>query len=201
VACLLPAAPALAAPDCRFILGFAALQAMDPADVGTCLDNQASAANGDAIQHTSKGLMAWRKSDNWTAFTDGYQTWINGPDGLAERLNTKRFTWEANDDGPEGIGTDGAPVSAPAPPVTCSTLTAVGQAQVQVAIADAKHLDALLAVQIQQDTLAERRIPNLPANAGWYAAEDAQIAADRARMALDALYIAKDTAALALPAC
>src|SRR5947209_3438496 len=39
--------------------------------------------------------MAWRKADNWTAFTNGYETWINGPAGLARRLNTERFTWEA----------------------------------------------------------------------------------------------------------
>src|SRR6185437_12780780 len=52
------------------------------------------AANGDAQQHTTKGLLAWRKADNWTAFTDGYRTWINGPDGLVKRLNADRFPWE-----------------------------------------------------------------------------------------------------------
>ncbi len=26
--------------------------------------------------------MAWRKADNWTAFTNGYKTWLNGPNGL-----------------------------------------------------------------------------------------------------------------------
>lgn len=67
---------------------------MDPGDIGNCLDNQAFAANGDAQQHTTRGLMAWRKADNWTAFTDGYRTWINGPDGLVNRLNTDHFPWE-----------------------------------------------------------------------------------------------------------
>ena len=38
--------------------------------------------------------MAWRKADNWTAFTDGNRTWINGPYGLADRLNTECSTWE-----------------------------------------------------------------------------------------------------------
>ncbi|HUZ77607.1 MAG TPA: hypothetical protein VMV93_08520, partial [Chloroflexota bacterium] len=85
-----PAAPAA----CDFILGFKTLQALDPGDMGTCLDNQAFASNGDALQHTTKGLMVWRKSDNWTAFTNGYTTWINGPDGLVSRLNTTRFPWE-----------------------------------------------------------------------------------------------------------
>jgi hypothetical protein len=81
---------------CRYILGFATLHALDTADTGGCLTNQAFAANGDAQQPTTTGLMAWRKADNWTAFTDGYRTWINGPAGLAQRLNTQRFAWEAN---------------------------------------------------------------------------------------------------------
>ncbi len=81
---------------CQFILGFATLHNLDTEDVGDCLDNQTSQANGDAHQDTSKGLMAWRKADNWTAFTNGYRTWINGPGGLVTRLNTERFPWEAD---------------------------------------------------------------------------------------------------------
>jgi hypothetical protein len=50
--------------------------------------------NGDGLQSTTRGLMVWRKSDNWTAFTDGFRTWINGPSGVQERLNTQRFPWE-----------------------------------------------------------------------------------------------------------
>jgi uncharacterized protein YkwD len=65
--------------------------------VGDCTSNQAFAANGDAQQTSSHGLLAWRKADNWTAFTDGYRTWINGPNGLQTRLNTERFSWEATD--------------------------------------------------------------------------------------------------------
>jgi len=83
-----------ASPSCQFILGFQTLRNLDPQDTGYCVDNQTFAANGDAQQHTTKGLMAWRKADNWTAFTNGYQTWINGPQGLQERLNTQRFSWE-----------------------------------------------------------------------------------------------------------
>lgn len=95
---LLTVTPALAqsAPTCQYILGFATLHALDPIDTGACVDNQAFAANGDAQQHTTNGLMAWRKLDDWTAFTNGYWTWINGPAGLAKRLNTQRFSWEAN---------------------------------------------------------------------------------------------------------
>jgi hypothetical protein len=70
--------------------------------VGQCIDNQGFAPNGDAVQHTSGGLLVWRKADNWTAFTDGNSTWINGPNGIQSRLNTDRFEWEARiPDGPK----------------------------------------------------------------------------------------------------
>jgi len=84
-----------APPPCQFILGFKALHELDPGDVGDCVDDQGFQPNGDALQHTTKGLMAWRKVDNWTAFTNGAVTWINGPDGLASRPNSDRFPWES----------------------------------------------------------------------------------------------------------
>jgi hypothetical protein len=98
---LLPSvARAQSAPACQFVLGFAALQAMLPAVVGNCVDDeQHNPDNGDALQHTTVGLLVWRKADNWTAFTDGYRTWINGPNGLVERLNSWRFPWEADANG------------------------------------------------------------------------------------------------------
>jgi hypothetical protein len=112
---LLTAAPvdAQATGGCQFILGFATLHGLDPSDIGACTENQAFAANGDAQQHTTNGLMAWRKADNWTAFTNGYMTWINGPNGLASRLNTQRFSWEAN---PDGLPVVGGTASASALP-------------------------------------------------------------------------------------
>ncbi len=81
-------------PACKFILGFQTLHDLDPADTGDCLDNQAFASNGDALQHTTNGLLVWRKADNWTAFTNGYRTWINSKFGLRQRLNSERFEWE-----------------------------------------------------------------------------------------------------------
>ncbi|MGH2364055.1 MAG: cupredoxin domain-containing protein [Chloroflexota bacterium] len=96
--------------SCNFVLGFKTLHDLDPADIGDCLTNQTSASNGDARQQTTKGLMAWRKADNWTAFTNGYTTWINGPSGLASRLNTARFPWEH-----DTAGASGAPAAAPTP--------------------------------------------------------------------------------------
>ena len=99
-ASLLTTATAFAQTTCTFQLGFATIDGMIPQVVGTCLENeQHNPANGDALQHTTNGLLVWRKSDNFTAFTDGYHSWVNGPDGLQERLNSQRFVWEANPDG------------------------------------------------------------------------------------------------------
>jgi hypothetical protein len=79
----------------EFVLGFKTLADMIPDVVGQPLeDEHHNPESGDGLQLTSKGLMVWRKADNWTAFTDGYRTWINGPNGLQTRLNTERFSWE-----------------------------------------------------------------------------------------------------------
>ena len=93
-------APSVWAADCKFVLGFATLKALideaeGPDKVGQCLENEHfNPENGDALQRTTGGLLVWRKADNWTAFTDGYRTWINGPYGLQMRLNTEHFDWE-----------------------------------------------------------------------------------------------------------
>jgi hypothetical protein len=123
---LLPASPGNAvtagASGCRFVLGFAALEQLLPSQVGTCLDNEAyNPINGDTLQHTAGGLLVWRKLDNWTAFTDGYRTWVNGPYGLQERLNAQRFAWEAN---PEGL-----PVAVAPPSHDCGATAGSGKAQ------------------------------------------------------------------------
>lgn len=89
--------PVTAQPTaCRFVSGFAALRDLVGATrVGNCLEDEyVNAANGNTEQHTTGGLLVWRQVDNWTAFTDGHETWINGPEGLARRLNTDRFAWE-----------------------------------------------------------------------------------------------------------
>ena len=87
---------------CRFALGFEALHDLIPDRVGDCTDDEShNPANGDGLQHTTAwhgkgGLLVWRKADNWTAYTDGYWTWVNGPFGVLRRLNTgPLFAWEA----------------------------------------------------------------------------------------------------------
>lgn len=85
------------AAECRFVLGFATLRDLIGHDiVGECLESEHYNAIGDSVQQTSGGLFAWRKADNWTAFTDGYRTWVSGPFGVKQRLNTERFFWEGD---------------------------------------------------------------------------------------------------------
>ena len=84
------------AQDCSFQLGFKALRDLIPDVVGDCLENeQHDPETGVTRQATTNGKLTWRKADNWTGFTDGERTWINGPEGLRQRLNSERFDWEA----------------------------------------------------------------------------------------------------------
>ena len=106
----------VAAAECQFVLGFATLRDLIGHDiVGECLENEHYNHIGDSVQQTTGGLLVWRKADNWTAFTDGYRTWINGPNGLVQRLNTERFAWEADYAPSGGIAT---PTPIPTPPPT-----------------------------------------------------------------------------------
>jgi len=86
----------LLAQDCSFQLGFKALHDLIPDVVGDCLDDeQHNPATGITQQPTTNGQLTWRKADNWTGFSDGQRTWINGPEGLQQRLNSERLPWEA----------------------------------------------------------------------------------------------------------
>ena len=110
----------VAAAECQFVLGFATLRDLIGHEiVGECLENEHHGENGDALQQTTGGLLVWRKADNWTAFTDGYRTWINGPNGLVQRLNTERFEWEADYAPGGGIAT---PTPTPTPEVIATPI-------------------------------------------------------------------------------
>lgn len=84
-----------AGSGCQFNLGFKALHDAVPDAVGECVDNAGYGPNGDALQHTTHGLLVWRKVDNVAAFTDGATSWLMGPDGPVSRANSERFSWEA----------------------------------------------------------------------------------------------------------
>lgn len=89
------AAPTNATDNCQYVLGFKALHDQEPNVVGDCLTNQYyNGQTGDGVQQTTRGLLVWRKADNSIAFTNGYQTWVNGPNGVQTRLNSQRFPWE-----------------------------------------------------------------------------------------------------------
>ncbi len=96
-----------------FQLGFKVIHDQIPAIVGNAVDDEShNPQNGDGLQHSTGGLLVWRKADNWTAFTDGFRTWVNGPNGLQQRLNTQRFSFEANPDNLSIVG--GSPATKPA---------------------------------------------------------------------------------------
>lgn len=91
-----PPPPSVATQACEFKLGFGALRDQIAAVVGSCAENERwNTQNGDSLQKTSRGLMVWRKADNFTAFTDGHRSWVSGPFGVQQRLNTECFAWEA----------------------------------------------------------------------------------------------------------
>lgn len=113
------------AGSCEFKLGFKALRDHIPEVVGDCLeDEHFNADNGNVEQRTSRGLLVWRKADNWTAFTNGSTTWLNGPLGLQSRPNGEQFAWEA----PAGPGP--TPAAGPVIPPGAEPL-------VRLAVADA----------------------------------------------------------------
>lgn len=82
------------AATCSFVGGFKILHDALPTIVGACTGDEHHSATGDGLQGTSRGLLVWRKADNFAAFTDGFRTWINGPFGIQQRLNAQRFCWE-----------------------------------------------------------------------------------------------------------
>ena len=100
LAVLFAAAQPVNAQGCTFELGFKALRDQIPDIVGDCLENEHhDPASGVTEQATAEGLLTWRKPDNWTGFSDGQRTWVNGPAGVEQRLDNERFPWEGSDPG------------------------------------------------------------------------------------------------------
>src|SRR3954447_4289377 len=115
---------------CTFVGGFARLRELVGADkIGNCLeDEHFNVENGNAEQRTAGGLFVWRKADNFTAFTDGGTTWVNGPDGLQSRPNNERFSWEKDPISSPATGSTTAAASSPAPRTSGSPVAAVNTA-------------------------------------------------------------------------
>jgi hypothetical protein len=94
---------------------FQPLRDASPGEIGECRGDQVSEENGDAAQATSKGLLVWRKADNWTGLIGPSRTVVLGPQGIERRANTERFEWELNGLTPEvGMFTDPASGLLPA---------------------------------------------------------------------------------------
>jgi hypothetical protein len=115
-----------------FKLGFKALADQIPDVVGTPVESEYfNLSNGNSEQHTTKGLMVWRKADNWTAYTNGYMSWINGPNGVESRLNSDRFAWENEPiaAAPPAASPTAVPAPAPTVPPAGGVTAANGSAQ------------------------------------------------------------------------
>lgn len=81
--------------NCQFQNGFATMDSMVPAVLGTCLTNaHASNTSGDTMQETSNGLLTWTKATDVTEFTDGHSTWVLSGYGLILRDASTAYTWE-----------------------------------------------------------------------------------------------------------
>ena len=83
------------AAGCSFSYGFAALHTMIPNQVGGCLGDPSILSDGNTVQPTSGGLMAYNPADNLPEFTNGSITWVLGAGGLQTRWNEQRFAYEA----------------------------------------------------------------------------------------------------------
>jgi hypothetical protein len=116
----LAAAPLDQQGACSFVAGFQLLHDLIPNVVGACIEDEYfNVENGNAEQHTSGGLLVWRQRDNWTAFTNGATTWINGPAGVVSRANADRFPWElASEESPAGQPVGSANPNLGVPPIS-----------------------------------------------------------------------------------
>jgi hypothetical protein len=120
---------------CVFTLGFKALRDQIPQVVGQCLENErVNPANGNTEQRTTGGLLVWRAADNWTAFTNGATTWLNGPFGLQSRANAgPLFPWETG-----AVAGGGSPAAAPpSAAAPMATIEASGWATVTAVVSPA----------------------------------------------------------------
>ncbi|MFN8523535.1 MAG: hypothetical protein U0821_10610 [Chloroflexota bacterium] len=84
--------------ECTFRRGFDELHRAMPDLVGACSeDEQVDPETGDLTQRTTTGLLMWRKRDNWTAFTDGPNTYLLGTAGIEWRATDgPRLPWESS---------------------------------------------------------------------------------------------------------
>ncbi|MCC6175600.1 MAG: hypothetical protein IT305_09885 [Chloroflexi bacterium] len=98
---------------CVFRSPFAEMRVrVGPDQVGDCVENAVEPAGSDLRQRTTRGELVHRSIDGRIAFTNGVETWIDGPNGVQKRPNHERFDWE-----PAAVGRAAAtPTPFPLPP-------------------------------------------------------------------------------------
>jgi hypothetical protein len=102
------------ADHCHLLSTFEELrQQINPKLVGVCIEGARTADDGGVHQRTTRGEFVWRASDGRTAFTDGNDTWLVGPDGPQRRPNSDRFPWETATATPAGVRPAIPPTAAP----------------------------------------------------------------------------------------
>lgn len=75
----------------QFRMGFKLLADQIPTIAGEPVEEEhPDAVTGDMLQRTTRGMMVWRKADNWTGFTNGAQTWYLTPSGVQLQPNSQR---------------------------------------------------------------------------------------------------------------
>ena len=167
----------VAAAECQFVLGFNTLRDLIGNEVvGECLENEHHNEIGDSVQQTTGGLLVWRKADNWTAFTDGYRTWLNGPNGLVQRLNTERFEWEADYAPGGGVAT---PTPTPIPSATpLPSLIELAKAsawyQDGVDYADKYYVEPIALRALEKIDRSNLQLARMMSNWAWVFDEDMQ---------------------------
>ena len=105
-----------AAASCQFVLGFKQIHDRIPDIVGDCTDNQTTAPNGDTLQHTMRGMLAYSFGRMpWPEFTDGYRAWTyDGGSQLWVRLNTDPDWFQPSASSPSPVAAAVVPLTPPA---------------------------------------------------------------------------------------
>jgi hypothetical protein len=140
---------------CIFKLGFQTLHELIPGIVGACTENEhQDRGTGNTIQATTNGLLVYRKTDNWTAFTDGGTTWINGPNGVESRPNGRRFCWEPDASQAECTALEEPePQPDPAPPAGPSLNLSTLDGWATLVAEDGTYLGLVSSSQVSLDSI------------------------------------------------
>ena len=83
------------AAQCEIWPRFLVLAEALPDLIGNCMAPESlNGETGDIEQPVDGGVLVLRSADNTPVFTDGWQTWVAGPNGIETRLNSERLAWE-----------------------------------------------------------------------------------------------------------